>query len=101
MTKKEIRDRIDDATNLYFKTLEEIGESVRVEKILPYCKKKRWEFMSGNGTFAFFPITDAHYRGAIADDKIDKRILDLLYLDVDRECFLGNFVGDVLEGELK
>lgn len=80
--------------------LENLAEDVRVNLIMPVCKKHKLGFLSGMGTFFF---SKGNLTIASKEDALQHRmrvlipILEVLNLEVSHGQYLGFWVGDVKE----
>lgn len=91
---KEFNTLIDE----HEKKLEALAEKVRQEVVIPYCKKKGYEFYSGNGTFFFSDIKTNENIDICWDskNKVDK----LLCMEINYNHQLGDYVCNVKECDL-
>lgn len=79
--------------NEHEKNLEALAEKVRQEVIIPYCRKKGYEFWSGMGTFFFSDIkTDKHID---IDCFSSNKVYKLLCMDINYNRQLGDYVCNV------
>jgi hypothetical protein len=83
--------------------VEKLAEEARAE-ILPYFKRRDYDYTAGNGTwFISKPADDDadYYRPElhVGDDELPKNIRDLLYLETERGQPLGFFIRDIKRGE--
>ena len=83
--------------------VEKLADQARAE-ILPYFKKRNYDYKAGNGTwFISKPAADDadYYRPElhVEDDDLPANIRELLYLEIEHGQPLGYFIGDIKRGE--
>jgi len=79
--------------------VDQIAEEARSE-ILPYFKKHKLDFVTGNGTWYITRLGGRHQADqSVSDDDLPKNIRDLLMLEVDRNMCLGFYIRNIHRGE--
>lgn len=91
---KEFNALIDE----HEKKLEALAEKVRQEVIIPYCRKKGYEYISGMGDF-FFNVVKTNEIIDICWDSTNK-VDKLLCMEINYNHQLGDYIGTVREGDL-
>lgn len=94
---------IEAAQAAFRADVEKLAESARAE-ILPYFKKRGFDFRAGNGSWLISrPEADSapYYRpdDHVEDDELPKNIRDLLNLEVALHDHLGFYIRDIKRGE--
>lgn len=75
--------------NEYHKDIEELAEEARAI-MLPYFKKHKMAYLSGNGTWYIL------VNGVTVDnDELPKWLRDLLYIEFGRDDLLGLWIGHI------
>ncbi len=79
--------------------MQKLAEEIREKKLLPFCKRKRYTYLSGNGTFSFY---DRNGNVVDMDRTAElRRLKDLLDLPVlSRDDVIGFYVLDILEKDI-
>ena len=101
--KKEIEERLKAINETYENALNELGDKVRKEVVIPVCKKHRLRYISGNGYIMF--QQDKENGVAFSSQEELKRdtkckfdlseVFALLNIEVSYNQYLGYFVASV------
>jgi hypothetical protein len=86
--------------------VEALADEVRTQHVEPFCRKHRWEYLAGNGTYVFYgtgklkEITIGNEDDIILDSPEHlceqfRAMFQLLDLEVGHNTYLGYYVGDV------
>lgn len=87
---KEARATLRAAKKQYTKTMQALANQIRRENVIPYCNRTGSEFISGNGTWAFFDRT-----GKLVIN-LPKQLENLLQTEVENcRSPTGHFAGIV------
>ncbi len=81
---------------------ETIAEAIRVELVIPFCRRHRLEFRGGMGTWAFYSTRGikTYGREEVKAMRGTRRLVAALEIEVDRNNTLGtSYVRDVDEGD--
>lgn len=92
MDTKEVAAELSFAEVQYHNELSRIATRFRTSVLLPYCKKKQYEFFSGNGTFFVQRIRDGKNMSEEINEPELKKIWDTLNLVVDRTMWFGDHI---------
>lgn len=96
--------RLNKAQEVFQKEIEKIAEEVRQEYVIPACQKYNLEFLSGNGTFAFYGTWEG-LEVSVSDPEEAKiygwklkKVFSILNTEVGDLFYLGNYMLDVKRG---
>ncbi len=95
---KRTEKRLEDLQEVFTKQVEAVADEFRERHLIPFCRRHRLTFLSGNGSWGFYRISN----GDVVPDWELKAVGDInqgLYL----ECMgqpLGWYVQDVSEEDL-
>jgi hypothetical protein len=86
---------VDSMLEKYEQELTLLAEAIRQEHIIPACRRNKWTFDSGMGTFSFYdrrgtPIDDEKVARIVGD-----YIIDVLNIEVCGNQYLGFYVNAV------
>lgn len=92
-----IRERIDWALEAMFAEIDRVAAEWRETTLLPFCKRRRYTFISGMGRTVFYDK-----RGEPVDErKLPKKILATLNEEITRVEVFGYRVADITEADIK
>lgn len=92
METKEVSEELSFAKQQYDNELSRIATRFRSAVLLPYCKKKNYEFFSGNGMFFMQRIRDGKNMSEEINEPELQKIWDTLNLEVDRTMWFGDHI---------
>ncbi len=84
MTKEEAETRLKKEFGWYERNVDQVAKIMFVKHVKPFCRKRRWRFLTGNGAWAFFPPNEralGRY-DVILDDKEWDKIRGLLNMRI-------------------
>lgn len=103
LTNRTVEKLIDSLDDKYGRGLAIIGERIRQERILPFCKKHGLTFVSGMGSYGF---TDRNGKTYIHEDieycsAAIAAELEMLAKEIITGHRIGLYVDDVRESDLE
>jgi hypothetical protein len=95
MTFKEaIEAKTEKAKERFENEIEQIANDVREKVIVPICKRRKWTFASGMGTYCFYRTDN----GPVMEyEKLPKdvdRALEICKIEVSYKSDLGDYIND-------
>jgi len=55
---KLIEEKMSEAEKRFWLSIDSIAQEVFYQKVYPFCQKRNWKFLSGNGTYFLGPYSD-------------------------------------------
>lgn len=89
----------------YDRRLQEIADEFREATLLPFCRRHRLTFLSGNGSWSFYRLDNSPGGHGETVDEDDLRAIAPIESKLGLEAFggnvqLGHWVQDITKGDL-
>jgi hypothetical protein len=86
-------DRLDAA---YWAGVDELASRIREDHVVPFCRRKGWDFCAGMGSWGFYP-PKGEPRGSLPfstdHDRLPKRLVAMLDAEtLNRGQSIGSFI---------
>jgi len=94
--KNEVERELQRHFDVYESRVDQLVRYIFQSKVKPFCKARKWRFLTGNGSWGFFPAADAP-RGAETvhpDDAEWETLRELL--STDPPGFPGSDLGSMM-----
>lgn len=96
MNKEEAEAKMMKDFEWYKKLVDQVARRIFVEHVKPFCRKRRWRFLTGNGAWAFFTPNERMFsdKEDLPNDEEWATICDLLGTGIPG--FSGSDLGSLM-----
>lgn len=99
-TPKTLEREIDKLDRAYWDGVDALCDRVRADHVVPFCRRKGWDFAAGMGSWAFYrPVSSYAHDRVVDHDELPKRLRAMLDAEVHGQNLGALIARDVRASE--